>query len=200
MIQGLRLWLSRDLKMNPSKIQFCEMNLPIYQVRCPQQTDHVSCGYFVFRNIISLLNKANDIFPIKIEDLLLDCTSKAKYIEYLKNNKKSEKNKAIRKIEKEPMMMYSPTSVQVSFRKEVNELFVRLHYLYDECLEKEKELNTMVADHNKIKSDIKSALEESMRIDKSNKLNSVLKESKKTQGTLKKELDYFSELQDQTYI
>ena len=82
LIQGLRLWLSHDQEMNPSKIQFCEMNLPIYQVRCPQQTDLVSCGYFVFRNIIGLLNKANDIFPIKIEDLLRNCTSKAKYIEY----------------------------------------------------------------------------------------------------------------------
>jgi len=74
------------------------------------------------------------------------------------------------------MMMYSPTiSVQETFLKEVNTHLFRLHYLYEECLEKEKELNTMVAVHNKIKSEIKLAFEEIVRIDKSNKLNYVEK-------------------------
>jgi len=54
----------------------------------------------VFRNIIGVLNKADAMFPIKIEDLLRDCTSKAKYIEYLKTKQKQKISRQFQSLRK----------------------------------------------------------------------------------------------------
>ena len=66
-------------------------------------------------------------------------------------------------------MRYSPESVQVDLRQEVKILFQRLRILYEKSLSKQKELIEMVSNVDKIKSDLKEVITNSVSVDLSKK-------------------------------
>ena len=50
----LRFNISNNKTNNPKNIQFNNKNLPLFRVKVPQQTDNISCGYYVLRNMIEI--------------------------------------------------------------------------------------------------------------------------------------------------
>ena len=54
--------------MNPKNIQFNNKNLPLFRVKVPKQTDHISCGYYVLRNMIGISVSKEQVFPILVKD------------------------------------------------------------------------------------------------------------------------------------
>ena len=64
----LRFNISHNQAMNPKNIQFNNKNLPLFRVKVPQQTDNISCGYYVLRNMIGIYVRKEQIFPIVVKD------------------------------------------------------------------------------------------------------------------------------------
>ena len=146
-INMLRFWLSHDISINPSSIEFNQNNLPVFILKSTKQTDVNSCGYFVFRNIIGILRARKHIFPIQIKHLFKNVTNKEGYFKYIKR-KKGIENRRISIIEHKHIMLYTAESVQVDFRQEVLTLIDRMKVMYDKCLSKETELEKISNDQN----------------------------------------------------
>ena len=128
----MRFWLTNDKEINPSSIEFGNLNLPVFQVGCPAQTDSDSCGYFVIRDIIGLISISGIIFPIEMQDIIQEPDLKSKYIYYLSQTLPAvDRVKKMKKIDTKQIMRYSPESVQVDLRQEVKILFERLRILYE---------------------------------------------------------------------
>ena len=64
----LRFYITNIKDMNPTKINFNKKNLPLFRVKVPQQTDHISCGYYVLRNMIGLSVSKEQVFQILVKD------------------------------------------------------------------------------------------------------------------------------------
>ena len=163
-IEALRFWLSSDEEFNPSKIVFNDVNLPVFTVRCTMQSDSVSCGYFVFRNIIGLLMAEKNIFPLKIEDLVHNASTKKHYMEYLVSISKNHPPTKIRKIVQAKEMMYTTSSVQSTFRDEVQTLFERLRTFYTLSNERLNDLKEIHENQDQVKEEIEKAIVTSSQI------------------------------------
>ena len=170
LIDALRFWLTNDKEINPSSIEFGNLNLPVFQIGCPAQTDSDSCGYFVIRNIIGLISISDIIFPIEMQDIIQEPDLKSKYIYYLSQTLPAvDRVKKMKKIDTKQIMRYSPESVQVDLRQEVKILFERLRILYEKSLSKQKELIEMVSNVDRIKSDLEEVITNSVSVDLSKK-------------------------------
>ena len=50
----LRFNITNNKAMNPKNIKFNNKNIPLFRVKVPEQTDDISCGYYVLRNMIGI--------------------------------------------------------------------------------------------------------------------------------------------------
>ena len=166
LIHALRFWLTFDEEVNPSKIVFDEVNLPVFTIPCTMQEDAISCGYFVFRNIIGLLMAERSIFPLKIADLVHKATTKSHYVDYLVSNSKNHTPTKIRKIVDAKEMLYNAYSVQTTFRNEVKTLFERLQTFYDLSNKKLNYLKNLLEDQDQVKNDIENVIMTSSGLEK----------------------------------
>ena len=64
----MRFNITNNKAMNPKNIQFNNKNLPLIRVKVPKQTNHISCGYYVLRNMIGISVSKEQVFPIVVKD------------------------------------------------------------------------------------------------------------------------------------
>ena len=104
--------------MNPKNIKFNNKNLPLFRVKVPQQTDHISCGYYVLRNMIGIYVSKDKVFPILVKDFTGDdrtCDDYNAYFAKLPPTDYHLKDK----ITKKKTMRYSSESPEINLRPQI---------------------------------------------------------------------------------
>jgi len=154
--ETFRFWLTHDQKINSNGYKFSSNNLPVTMIESIQQSDTSSCGYFDIRNIIGLLLSSENIFPIRIKDLVKRNMNKQKYREIIHSIFPKNKIKKMKSISNKKSMQYTEDSVQNVFREEVRVLIDRLRklhiYMTSHVLHAKLKLKNEIQSIKKIKS------------------------------------------------
>ena len=62
----LRFYTTNNKDMNPESIDY-NKNLRLFKVKVPEQTDDISCFYYVLRNMIGIALSKDNVFPIMVK-------------------------------------------------------------------------------------------------------------------------------------
>ena len=115
--------------MNPKNIKFNNKNLPLFRVKVPQQTDHISCGYYVLRNMTGTSVSKEQVFPILVKDFTGGDRTCDEYNTYFAKVSPTYNNLKD-KITMKKNMRYSPKSLEIELRPQMQTLFQRLATIY----------------------------------------------------------------------
>ena len=138
----LRFNISNNKANKPKNIQFNNKNLPLFRVKVPKQTDNISCGYYVLRNMIGISVSKEQVFPIVVEDFTCGDHTCDEYKTYFSNLPSTDyylKHKITRK----KTMRYSAESPEIDLRPQILTLFVRLATIHRHFENKAMEIDSM---------------------------------------------------------
>ena len=178
--------------MNPTNIKFNNKNLPLIRVKVPKQTDDISCGYYVLRNMIGISVSKEQVFPILVKDFTGGDRTCDEYKAYFGKVTLTD-NHLKDKITRKKTMRYSPESPKIELRPQIKTLFQRPATIYKQFEKKVMEIDSMGENKYKIGSSIFSMVFTSSKNDKNQPHPTVIENNIKMKKGL---LEEFANIYD----
>ena len=127
----------------------------MFRVKVPEQTDHISCGYYILRNMIGISVCKDKVFPILVKDFTGGDRTCDKYNAYFAKVSPTY-NHLKDKITRKKTMRYSAQSPEIDLRPQIMTSFVRLATIHGQFENKAMEIDSMGGYKYKIGSTILS--------------------------------------------